>query len=122
MPTWLVRAAGIAITEGIGLTECGPDCFAMLTAVAAVAVVGVPDARWGEVGRAFVVPRYGATIDAEELQRWARASLAAYRVPKLVSANHALPTLGSGKVDRTALATLATLATLAIVAPGDAAS
>ena len=37
--------------------------------VAQVAVVGVPDQRMGEVGCAFVIPRPGATIDADELDR-----------------------------------------------------
>ena len=72
-------------------------------AVAAVAVIGIPDRKWGEVGRAFVVARTGASVVAEELQRWARASLAGYKVPRVVTVIEALPTLGSGKVDRGAL-------------------
>jgi fatty-acyl-CoA synthase len=76
------------------------------------AVVGVPDARWGEVGCAFVVARDGATADggaraamAARVAAHARAALAGYKVPRRVEVLTApLPRLGSGKVDRRALA------------------
>ena len=76
--------------------------------VAEVAVVGVPDAKWGEVGCAFVVARGEApgadtTVD-RELLGFARARLAGYKVPKRVVLLDALPRLGSGKIDRQALA------------------
>ncbi len=81
--------------------------------VAEVAVVGVPDARWGEVGCAFVVARGAApdggpaagALDAAAVTAHARRSLAGYKVPKRVVVLDApLPRLGSGKVDRQALA------------------
>lgn len=74
--------------------------------VAEVAVVGVPDALWGEVGRAFVVRRAGATVTAADVVAHVRARLAAYKAPKSVVFVEAIPRLGSGKVDRRALATL----------------
>jgi fatty-acyl-CoA synthase len=81
------------------------------------AVVGVPDARWGEVGCAFVVARgaAGAVADAGTLAAvvtaHARAALAGYKVPRRVEVLAApLPRLGSGKVDRRALAARATSA------------
>ncbi|MGZ9247763.1 MAG: class I adenylate-forming enzyme family protein, partial [Gemmatirosa sp.] len=75
--------------------------------VAEVAVLGVPDARWGEVGRAFVVARAGHPVDAERIVAHARGALAGYKVPKRVVVLDALPRLGSGKIDRRALAALA---------------
>ena len=78
------------------------DCPGVLEAV----VVGVADARWGEVGRAFVVPRAGAAVDAGCVIEHVRVRLAGYKVPKSVLVLPELPRLGSGKPDRRALATL----------------
>ena len=75
-------------------------------AVAEAVVVGVPDAKWGEVGCAFVVPRAGAARDDAALIAAARSRLAGYKVPRKVVWLDELPRLGSGKVDRRALAEL----------------
>jgi acyl-CoA synthetase (AMP-forming)/AMP-acid ligase II len=72
--------------------------------VAEVAVIGVPDAKWGEVGKAFVVARAGHRLTAEAVVAHARSRLAGYKVPRSVVVMEALPRLGSGKVDRAALA------------------
>ena len=76
--------------------------------VADAVVIGVPDARWGEVGHAFVHPRPGATLDAATLLAELRVRIAAYKVPKAIVILPELPRIGSGKVDRRALAQLAT--------------
>ncbi len=68
------------------------------SAVSQVAVVGVPDARMGEVGCAFVILRPGATLDADELIAWCRARMANYKVPRRVEIVDALPLNASGKV------------------------
>lgn len=73
---------------------------AMLThpAVASVAVVGVPDARLGEVGAAFVVSRPGESPAQSELLSWCRERLANYKVPRYVWFTDTLPMNAAGKV------------------------
>ncbi|GAB7045907.1 acyl-CoA synthetase [Catenuloplanes indicus] len=65
-------------------------------AVAECAVVGVPDARWGEVGRAFVVS--ASAVDAAELLAFLDGRIARYKIPKSVVFTEALPRTASGKV------------------------
>lgn len=72
-------------------------------AVAEAAVVGVPDAKWGEVGRAFVVPRPGAAVSAEELTDFLRPRLAKYKIPVFFEVVDALPKTGSGKIRKSQL-------------------
>jgi fatty-acyl-CoA synthase len=74
--------------------------------VAEAAVVGVPDEKWGEVGRAFVVARAGEMLTEAEVAAYARARLAGYKVPRSVFILPEIPRLGSGKPDRRALAAL----------------
>jgi acyl-CoA synthetase (AMP-forming)/AMP-acid ligase II len=66
--------------------------------VADVAVVGVPDPRLGEVGRAYVVRRPGATTTADDLIAWSRREMANYKVPRAVEFMEQLPRNASGKV------------------------
>jgi fatty-acyl-CoA synthase len=62
------------------------------------AVIGQPDARWGEVPVAFVVSREGAVTTADELIAHCRAQLARFKVPKAITFLDALPRNPSGKV------------------------
>ena len=52
--------------------------------MADVAVVGVPDPRLGEVGKAYAVRRPGATLTADDLIAWSRREMANYKVPRAV--------------------------------------
>jgi acyl-CoA synthetase (AMP-forming)/AMP-acid ligase II len=66
--------------------------------VSEAAVVGVPDERLGEVGRAYVIPRPGATVTEEEIVAFCRERLANFKVPRSVRIVDALPRNASGKV------------------------
>ncbi|HEU0198865.1 MAG TPA: long-chain-fatty-acid--CoA ligase [Burkholderiaceae bacterium] len=67
-------------------------------AVAMTAVVGAPDARWGEKVVAVVVLRQGAKATAEELSQHCRELIAGYKVPKEIAFAEALPISPAGKI------------------------
>lgn len=72
-------------------------------AVAEAALIGVPDDKWGEVGRALVVLRNGLMLPEEELILFCQTRLARYKTPKSVVFVDALPKTGAGKVNKRAL-------------------
>ncbi|WP_030247767.1 acyl-CoA synthetase [Streptomyces sp. NRRL S-350] len=67
-------------------------------AIAECAVFGVPDDKWGEVGRAVVVLHPGATASAEDLLAHLDGRLARYKIPRTVRFTDALPRGGAGKL------------------------
>ena len=69
-------------------------------AVREIAVIGIPDPVWGEVGRAFVVLAPGHRLDADELRRFGRERLAGFKVPRDFQALEALPKTETGKVQK----------------------
>jgi HIP---CoA ligase len=72
--------------------------LARLDGVAESAVVGVPDGRLGEVGRAYVVSRVGQALSQDAVIDFCRQRLANYKVPRQVMFRDALPRNPSGKV------------------------
>jgi acyl-CoA synthetase (AMP-forming)/AMP-acid ligase II len=75
-------------------------------AVASIAVVGVPDERLGEVGRAFITLRPGTSLTQDEFIAWCRANMTNYKVPRTVDILARLPLNAAGKVDKMELRAL----------------
>jgi len=69
-----------------------------LSGVLENAVIGIPDDKWGEVGRAYVVLKEGANIDEAALVDHCKSQLATYKVPKQVQLIDELPHNATGKV------------------------
>lgn len=72
-------------------------------AVDMCAVIGVPDEKWGEVGKAFVVLKAGQTLSIDALNQHMHHFLAGYKVPKHVEFRDSLPISGAGKILKRAL-------------------
>jgi fatty-acyl-CoA synthase len=81
--------------------------LAELTDVAECAVVGVPDVRWGEVGRAYVIAAPGRTITEDAVIAHCTARLARFKVPKSVAIGVPIPRTASGKVQKHLLKAIA---------------
>ncbi len=71
--------------------------------VADAAIISVPDPKWGEVGKAFVVRKKGANLDEATLLDYCRGNLAKYKIPRYVVFVPELPKGDTGKIDRKAL-------------------
>ncbi len=72
-------------------------------AVSEVVVVGVPDEKWGETGKAFVVLRPGQKITTDELKGFCIGGMAKFKVPKHFELVAEIPKTATGKVDRKSL-------------------
>ena len=68
-------------------------------AVLEVCVVGVPDDRWGEVPKAFVVPRDGGSVSADDIINFTRDRIAHFKAPKSVEFGD-LPKTATGKIQK----------------------
>ncbi len=74
--------------------------------MAEVAVVGVPDAKWGEVGKAYIALQQGFVYDESDFIRYCQEHLAKFKVPKHIECMESLPKNDAGKIDRKALRAL----------------
>jgi acyl-CoA synthetase (AMP-forming)/AMP-acid ligase II len=72
-------------------------------AVALSAVVGVPDALYGEVGVAYVLLEPGRQATAADMGAWCRERLADFKIPKRIEIRDRLPLVAVGKIDKAAL-------------------
>src|SRR5690606_31030366 len=70
--------------------------------VAQVAVIGVPDAHWGERVHAVIVPK-GEPPDEAELVAFCRERIAAYKSPRSIEFRESLPVTGAGEVSKKTL-------------------
>lgn len=98
------RAKDLIVSGGENIASVEVEhALAAHPAVREVAVVGVPDERWGEVPRAFVSLMPGAVVDDADLIEWVRGRLARFKVPKVVVILDELPKGGTGKIQKQAL-------------------
>ncbi len=72
-------------------------------AITTAAVVGVPDALYGEVGYAYINLLPDNTADAEQLKGWCKSRVSNYKIPKVIEVLDAMPLLPNGKLDKTSL-------------------
>ena len=98
------RAKDLIITGGLNVYP--PEVELVLMehpAIAACAVIGCPDAQWGEQVVAAIIPRADAAADAAEIVAFCRARLAAYKVPRRVVFVDQLPANALGKIQKAKL-------------------
>jgi acyl-CoA synthetase (AMP-forming)/AMP-acid ligase II len=74
------------------------NVISQLDGVIENAVIGVPDDKWGEVGRAFVVLKPGSHLDATAILSHCRERLARYKIPQEIRLLESLPHNGTGKI------------------------
>ncbi|MET3919537.1 o-succinylbenzoate--CoA ligase [Arthrobacter sp. UYEF20] len=79
------------------------QAIAELEAVGSVAVIGVPDEKWGEVPRAVVLLREGAQLTEDQLRTHLDGRLARYKIPKSVVFVDEMPRTASGKIRKAEL-------------------
>jgi acyl-CoA synthetase (AMP-forming)/AMP-acid ligase II len=105
---WLDEAGNLRITDRlkdmyiVGGFNCYPaEIERVLSGYPGVqhcAVIGIPDERLGEVGRAFIVPAHSTTLSESAILAWCKTNFANYKVPRSIHFVDALPLNASGKV------------------------
>jgi fatty-acyl-CoA synthase len=74
-----------------------------LEGIREAAVIGVPDERWGEVGRAYIVTDPGSSLDQERILIHCRQRLAGFKIPRMIIFGADIPRTASGKILKTEL-------------------
>ena len=94
------RAKDIIISGGENISTIEVErCISQHPGVLEVAVVAIPDEKWGEVPKAFVVPKAGATLTEREVIEFCRERLAHFKCPKAVVFTD-LPKTSTGKIQK----------------------
>ncbi|MBI4767397.1 MAG: AMP-binding protein [Deltaproteobacteria bacterium] len=103
---WIDRT-GIKISESYGMTEGMPITYnhyhrhkvgSVGQPIFGVEVVGLPDREWGERVTAFIVPKPGFSVSAEELKGFMKSRLSAFKIPKAFIPVKELPKSPTGKI------------------------
>ena len=95
------RRKDVIITGGENVSSIEvEDAVFSHPAVAEVAVIGIPDERWGEMVLALVVLAEGEQVTAEEVVAHCRGKIAGYKIPKRVEFRDAIPRTATGKIQK----------------------
>src|SRR5499426_2540714 len=95
------RKKDVIITGGENVSSIEvEDCLYQHPAVAEVAVIGVPDEKWGETIKALVVLRPGASVSERDLMEHCRARMAHYKCPTSIELRDALTRTATGKLQK----------------------
>jgi acyl-CoA synthetase (AMP-forming)/AMP-acid ligase II len=95
------RKKDVIITGGENVSSIEvEDCLYQHEAVAEVAVIGVPDEKWGETIKALVVVREGSEVSEAELIAHCRARLAHFKAPTSIELRGALDRTATGKLQK----------------------
>ncbi len=74
--------------------------------VADVAIIGIPDDKWGQTIKAIIAPKSGMSIETQEILGHVKARLSGFKQPRLIQFVESLPKIGSGKLDRVSIKNL----------------
>jgi fatty-acyl-CoA synthase len=95
------RKKDVIITGGENVSSIEvEDAVFSHPAVAEVAVIGIPDDKWGEMVTALVVPAEGEQVTEEEIIAHCRGKIAGYKIPKRVEFRDAIPRTATGKIQK----------------------
>jgi fatty-acyl-CoA synthase len=95
------RKKDVIITGGENVSSIEvEDVVFSHPAVAEVAVIGIPDDRWGELVTALVVPAPGRQVTAEEIMEHCRGRIAGFKIPKRVAFRDSIPRTATGKIQK----------------------